>query len=214
MSDLHGLLPQVDHKIDTICICGDIVPLNIQRDIEESWNWFNTEFEVWVNNLPCKYVVLIAGNHDFFLQVEDVQNRITSNKIYYLQNSSVELEGIKFYGMPYCPNLSKWAFYAPDMILKSYCDHMEMADILLVHCPPKYKTQGVVLEKTFNYGRDFGNIFLTNPILKNKYQYVISGHIHSGNHGIDMLDETACVNVSLLDENYRYKYKPFEFYII
>lgn len=39
-SDLHGDLPDLSsYKADLLCICGDVMPLNIQRKTLESLFW-------------------------------------------------------------------------------------------------------------------------------------------------------------------------------
>lgn len=68
ISDLHGLLPKDLPQGDVLCICGDIVPLEYQRDLVQSIAWFCLEFVPWTDSLPYKKVIFVAGNHDFFLE--------------------------------------------------------------------------------------------------------------------------------------------------
>ena len=65
ISDIHGYLPDDIEPCDVVCICGDIMPLNIQRDFAESISWLAGPFQAWALNLPCKKVIMIWGNHDF-----------------------------------------------------------------------------------------------------------------------------------------------------
>ena len=46
ISDLHGNLPSPDifDAGDVLCICGDIVPLDFQRDMIKSIAWFCMKF--------------------------------------------------------------------------------------------------------------------------------------------------------------------------
>ena len=91
--------------------------------------------------------------------------------------------------------------------------------MLLTHCPPKYGKQGVVLQKNnWNVGKDFGCEELQTAIekkfaFKDKTTWVISGHIHSGNHKLENNWFVKYVNVSLKDEDYEPTYKYFEFEI-
>ena len=64
ISDLHGTLPEIKEEADILLIAGDIMPLQTQRDMEESEMWFKDSFLPWTDSLPIKYVVLVGGNHD------------------------------------------------------------------------------------------------------------------------------------------------------
>lgn len=73
ISDLHGHLPNPNEMPDgdVLCICGDIVPLNIQRDTLRSLAWFYLDFIPWTDSLPYEKVLIIAGNHVLFLETSD-----------------------------------------------------------------------------------------------------------------------------------------------
>ena len=68
ISDIHGNLIENIPECDVLCICGDVVTLNAQRNIEASKHWWETKFIKWVDKLPCKKVIIIPGNHDFYLE--------------------------------------------------------------------------------------------------------------------------------------------------
>lgn len=63
-SDLHGNLPIIQ-ECEVLLLCGDIVPLYMQRNIPQSEKWLKTEFAEWVVGLPCKVVYMVGGNHEF-----------------------------------------------------------------------------------------------------------------------------------------------------
>ena len=67
ISDIHGDLPIID-PCDVLCICGDIVPLEIQRNYTKSVAWLAGRFVNWCEELDCEKVIIIAGNHDFVFQ--------------------------------------------------------------------------------------------------------------------------------------------------
>ena len=128
-SDPHGYLPKVKDfpECDVVCIAGDICPLDVQRDLVESVSWFLLTFKPWAESLPCKKVIFIGGNHDFFLwNIGLIANNTgssvikkllgqykSSSKLIYLQDSSYEFEGKRFYGTPWIAQLVNWAFYLP-----------------------------------------------------------------------------------------------------
>ena len=53
LSDLHGILPEIKEECNVYLICGDIVPLKMQRNIPQSEKWLKTEFAEWIINLQC-----------------------------------------------------------------------------------------------------------------------------------------------------------------
>lgn len=66
LSDLHGtLLPGEDYfePCELVCLCGDIVPLNVQANSRKTRQWLINEFKPWCESLPCDKVIFIAGNH-------------------------------------------------------------------------------------------------------------------------------------------------------
>ena len=64
ISDLHGRvdLSELKIKADVLCIAGDFIPLYIQRNIQKSIEWINSEFIPWLNKLDVECVLLISGN--------------------------------------------------------------------------------------------------------------------------------------------------------
>lgn len=216
LSDLHGCLPVLD-SCDLVLICGDTVPTTeIQRNSDDSKKWFKTEFAEWVRVLPCKKVVFIAGNHDYWLErmgVEKFEQFIfdcgLSDKWIYLKDSSYIYDGFHIYGTPWCTGPVGWAFIDPS---GSHYNDIPDCDILLVHQPPHFCNIGVSLE--YSNIPNFGSIELTEAIKKRKnVNYVFCGHIHSGDHKenimhLDNGKECKMYNVSIKDERYIPAYPP------
>ena len=65
--------------------------------------------------------------------------------------------------------------------------------------------------ETYPNGIPAGNIYLFDEIVEKKPKYVLSGHIHSGDHVLQEYAGTKYANVSILDESYSIKYKPLTF---
>lgn len=221
ISDIHGDLIDIP-SCDILCISGDIVPLKVQRSIEESSDWLMNIFYPKLLEMPCKHVIMIWGNHDFIGQkfynfgyTGEYQSELLfgkNSKVHILLDESIEIEGIKIYGTPWVPELDKWAFYGASEFLRYKFNNIpEDTNILLTHCPPKFGTQGVVLQKMFgNYMKNFGCQELYDVIKSKNFKelYVISGHIHSGCHDFEEENGIKYINVSLKDENYEITYKP------
>lgn len=188
ISDTHGYLPKLQ-PCDVVVMCGDILPLNIQRNYEASLAWLSGPFQSWALNLDCKKVIFIAGNHDFVFEqlyndhvhvmgrmaphstLQFTPERICDTlfqmdntydpKLIYLCDGSYVYQGVKFYGTPWCPSLRNWAFYGDKEQLIDKFNKIEFdTDVLITHCPPKYGLQGVVLETNWNYMNDFGCVEL------------------------------------------------------
>lgn len=214
ISDLHGYLPEIG-PCDVVCICGDIIPLDCQGSSEKSAAWIGNEFSKWADSLPCTKVLVIAGNHDFYLEYAE-KIPWNSPKIVYLKDSSVEIDGKVFYGTPWIPSLYRWAFYKPSEELKAIFNKIPdtQIDVLMSHTPPAVASVGRVLQPCWNVGRDFGCVELAEAIKKRpNIKYSVSGHVHSGDHHPVTVGNTTFVNVSVKDEDYQPIYLPFEFKI-
>ena len=246
ISDIHGYLPELP-ECDVVCICGDILPLHIQKNYEASLAWLSGPFQSWALNLNCKKVIFIAGNHDFVFETlhnSEVHtcgqhsiyphsklcftpDRICNTlfqmdndydpKLIYLCDNFFKYEGVMFYGTPWCPSLSNWAFYGDNKYLLDRFNKISFdTDVLLTHCPPKYGLQGVVLENNWNYMSDFGCVELQqvlDELFADRDMWVLSGHIHSGKHDVEKYNNIKYRNVSLKDEDYEVSFEPFVFEI-
>jgi Icc-related predicted phosphoesterase len=241
LSDLHGYLPEITERVDIVIIPGDIVDLYYQNSTYKSISWFNRIFVPWALDLPCDKVVIIAGNHDFFFQrivenkfagknigIDDpseyrnyiesesswvVQDElILPKKIVYLQDSLFSYGGKTFYGTPWCPDLSRWAFYkSSDDLKKAFNRIPENVDVLITHTPGKnVNDTGVSLQRLDK--PEYGSQELTDAVIEKKPKWWFVGHVHSGNHTITDFYGTNVVNVSIKDEGYEaiYGYNVYE----
>ena len=213
ISDLHGALPKIE-ECNVVFICGDIFPLEIQRINKECETWMNGEFADWIDSLPCEKVIIIPGNHDFFYErmgYEKIIKIINNNpnlkdKLIYLKDNSVEIEGLKIYGCPWCTGPWGWAFI--DAEGKKY-EEIPDCDILLTHQLPRIKQLGCSYPGTI-YEENWGSEKLKQKIFSKKIRYNFCGHIHTGTHGGVIIPEceTKFYNVSIKDEDYKVSFKP------
>ena len=221
LSDMHGQLNVKVEPCDIVIICGDIIPLGIQRFMTASQMWIEDTFIKWCNNLPCEHVFFIGGNHDFFLEeFNDKVKEIFSKeeKITYLNCEFAEYNGKTIYGTPLCHKFYDWAFMPPDKeqdkIFKKALKEGKKIDILMAHDAP-YGTSDVLLQKDCPWanGEHIGSEPLKKFVEKAQPTLVLHGHLHSTNHEKEMLGDSEVYNVSLLDENYRMVYNPQYFTI-
>jgi Icc-related predicted phosphoesterase len=225
-SDIHGDLITVKEKCDVVVIAGDIVPLYIQSNMVDSYEWFKHVFLPYIEKLPCKHVVLVPGNHDIWFdekiweklfQFENAPNVPTvenilkdyKGKLIYLKDSGVELDGVKFWGSPWITNLPRWAFNLTKEQQKEKFQLIPKdTDVLVTHTPP-FGEVGTVQQDCWNKGRNFGSEALKEVLMEEDCQIkvCISGHIHSGSN-IERINNTTCYNVSQKDESYNIHRKP------
>ena len=212
-SDFHGTLLDYQWECDVFCICGDTFPLRIQWKKKKCEYWLRQEFIPWTNKLKCKHVLLIAGNHDFYFEktlIDDIHLIFKGTKITYLENDSINIDGVTFYGTPYCHQFGEWAFMRDDERLKIIFQNIpEHVDILLSHDAP-YGVSDICFEYApWNSGSHLGCQPLREEVERAQPKYLLHGHLHSSNHEEELLGETKVRCVSLLDEKYEPAYEYF-----
>lgn len=215
ISDLHGLLPEIP-ECDILIIGGDICPAT-NHSISFQSHWLNHDFAEWLESIPAKHVIGIAGNHDLIFEKQP-ELVPASLKWKYLQDSSIEIEGFKIYGTPWQIFFCDWAFNAPEeddqevFLAQKYSQIPLDTDIIISHGPP------------FGYGdmtrngTTTGSQALLSRIRKVCPKLVVTGHIHEahGEYGL-ILDRNntghyiPIINASLLDDRYRHVYPHIEF---
>ena len=221
ISDLHGFLIDYIEPRELVLICGDIVPLYMQRNKPQCEKWLKTVFADWIKSLPCKKVVFTAGNHDFVFENRDFlwNNSVikfpTEGKAEFLDNSHLDYlsdEGkvYRIYGTPACHEFGNWAFMYSDEKLEEIYSHIPgNCDILISHDAPALNDCGMIPPGRWSSTPiNAGNEVLAKAIIDKKPKYAFCGHIHEGNHWLLDAGETKTANVSILDDSYDINYEP------
>lgn len=204
ISDIHGNLLNNIPECDVLCIAGDVITLNAQRNFDASEYWWKNRFVPWIMKLPCKKVLVVPGNHDIYLEYLYNEDRweefcdymavITRGKLYFLIDKTFEYGEIKFYGTPWIDPIvfqeNKWAFQVKDYKKDNPYSKIPNCDVLITHDSP------------------FKNKHL-NISAQNKCNYHLFGHWHEGYYE----PLKGKYNCSRLDDYYSLK-KKFEFPII
>jgi len=170
-------------------------------------DWEVKEFVEWYASLPFKNKIMIAGNHDFLFEKEpDVAKDILINlgpEIIYLNDSGVEIEGLKFWGSPVTPWFHNWAFNRLEHEIEHHWNIIpEDTNVLITHGPP-YLT----LDSTKN-GLRVGCSVLSERISELKDLKIHAfGHIHEA-AGVVEKNGVIYVNASILDFYYDAKNSP------
>jgi Icc-related predicted phosphoesterase len=213
VSDLHGQLPATLPECDLLAVAGDICPTS-NHDPRYQVEWLRGIFTPWIKEQPAKHKVLIAGNHDFIFAGN---RRLVPGDLgcIYLEDSGVELDGLKVWGSPWQPVFHDWAFNACEETLKAkWALIPDDTDLLVLHGPPRGYGDLVpprriaeAHEELRPEGIRTGSPSLLQRIKQVKPRAAVFGHIHEG-HGIYDLDGIILANVSMVDGHYRPIHAP------
>src|SRR5271156_4214435 len=144
ISDTHNLQDKITIPDGDILIhAGDLTMGGRPAEIAKAGQW--------LRSLLHPYKIVIAGNHDWLFQKRPMQAKaliseeptvegrdILDPSIVYLQDSAVEVMGLKFYGSPWQPFFYDWAFNVTRGQLHKYWDLIPSGlDVLITHGPPK-----------------------------------------------------------------------------
>ena len=181
LSDTHGAhrrmgkLPEADVLVHS----GDFTMTGSEAEAIDFMNWFC--------DLPQKHKIFICGNHDECLYDANIDG--LDGNVHYLYNSGVEIEGIKFYGIP--------LFMEDSMFGKQNRFYEKIpggTDVLITHCPP----YGIL---DFDLDRNWRSEELLAAVTKLSPHVHLFGHIHK-NHGIEHIGSTIYSNVAIMNDDY------------
>lgn len=205
ISDTHG--QHMDLQIpdaDFLIHCGDFSSHGTYLDAVKFVNWFGAQ--------PHKHKIFIAGNHDLFFEKGNPSDinmffNTMPQDVYYLNDSGIELEGIKFWGSPVQPRFFNWAFNRDSDEIQKHWDRVpEDTDVLITHGPAKFRVD----EAPRNYGRP--NVHVGCPKLLDRIKIIkpalhLCGHIHYS-YGDCYQDGVHHINASICNESYAPINKP------
>lgn len=186
---------------DVLLHCGDFTHRGTHGEIKD--------FNDWIGSLPHRYKVVIAGNHDLCMDAVEydanwktafrhteyndpnVSRELLTNATY-LENRSLVIDGVKFYGSPMTPpipgrtmafNVAR-GFAAQQHWAKVPAD----VDVLVTHGPPNG-----ILDKTVTGLRVGDEALLKEVVSRVRPRFHVFGHIHEA-YGVTRVGKTAFVN--------------------
>lgn len=165
-------------------------------------------FVEWFSQMPVKHKIFISGNHDFFWEKADaidINKMLEGKGLIYLNDSGVEVDGVKFWGSPIQPWFHNWAFNRlPGEDIKKHWDLIpEGTDVLITHGPPKF-----ILDAVIRDSENVGCPTLRDQIFfRIKPKVHVFGHIHEG-YGTHEESGVIFINASSLNEHYELVNKP------
>jgi Icc-related predicted phosphoesterase len=166
----------VPYDIDMIIHSGDCSnprdPYNNEPEVRDFIDWFKM--------IPVKYKIYVAGNHDTSIEKKLVTKKDFEDAgIIYLENESVTIEGINFFGSPHTPQFGQWAFMKDRVKLERFWRMAipEDTDVVITHGPPRG-----VLDKSYDRNHNMescGDKSLLDRVLEIQPAYCLFGHIHN-----------------------------------
>lgn len=188
LSDTHGChrrlrdLPEADVVIHS----GDFTMNGSEAEAIDFMNWFC--------DLPYRYKIFICGNHDDCLYEAYIDG--LDDNVNYLCNSGIEIEGLKFYGVP---------MFMEDCITdrqsRNYASIPNDTEVLITHSP----AYGILdFDDDINYGSE--EILEIIPILHNLKAHLF-GHIHARN-GIMEQNGVIFSNGAIMNADYTILIRP------
>ncbi len=203
ISDTHTLHYKMVHELpegDILIHAGDIGTRGKKHEVED--------FNAWLGFIKDKYryIIVIAGNHDFYFEENKSARNLITNAIY-LENEEVVIDGIKFYGSPVSPWFHDWAFnrHRGDDIRKYWDAIPDDVNVLIVHGPSAYVNDKVNENRG---GENVGCVDLAARMLELKdMKLFVCGHIHE-EYGTTTEDGVTYVNASICNASYEPINKP------
>lgn len=181
LSDTHGChhrlrdLPEADVAVHS----GDFCMVGTEAEAINFLNWFC--------DLPYRHKIFICGNHDDCLYGANIGG-LDAN-VHYLCNSGVEIDGVKFYGVP---------MFMGDCVTSRQQRNIARipadTDVLITHSPP----HGIL---DHDDGINYGSQELLERLAAVQPRLHLFGHIHI-EHGITKIAGTTYSNGAIMNSNY------------
>lgn len=181
LSDTHGAHHRLGEmpSADVLVHSGDFTMTGSEKEALDFMEWFC--------DLPYAHKIFICGNHDECLYGANIEG-LDSN-VSYLCNSGIELDGMKFYGVPMfmndCINETQ---------LRNYENIPSDTDILITHSP----AWGIL---DFDDGINYGSEDLLSRLPNLKLKAHLFGHIHA-QHNIMNIGGTLYSNGAIMNSDY------------
>lgn len=194
ISDTHSLhrrIPEIPDG-DVLIHAGDSLGQGTLENIEDLNDWLGT--------LPHRHKLVIAGNHDWAFQNDPEKARAILTHAIYLEDSGVEIDGIRFWGSPWSPTFMHWAFMLDrgEPLNEKWQRIPDDTDVLITHVPPHGMGDEAISSFTAQH---VGCRDLMIRLHQLNLQAHIFGHIHEG-YGTYLFRDMHVVNASTCNMRY------------
>ncbi len=187
LSDTHGChrrlrdLPDADVVVHS----GDFCMVGSESEALDFLNW--------LCDLPYRHKIFICGNHDDCLYGANIDG--LDDNVHYLCNSAIEIDGLKFYGVP---------MFMGDCVTerqsRNYARIPSDTDILITHSP----AYGIL---DFDDNINYGSPELLDKIATLQLRAHLFGHIHA-QHGMKDTTGTIYSNGAIMNVDYTILNQP------
>lgn len=181
LSDTHGCHHRLRNlpEADVVVHSGDFTMNGSEDEAIDFMNWFC--------DLPYAHKIFICGNHDDCLYGANI-NGLDPN-VHYLCNSAVEIDGIKFYGVP---------MFMGDCITDRQAKNIAQipadTDVLITHSP----AYGIL---DFDDNINYGDEELLTKVMEVHPHIHLFGHIHA-QYGITTEHGITFSNGAIMNADY------------
>lgn len=201
ISDTHNKYKQLNDVLpvaDVIVHCGDLTSMGYTHELRNFINWYE-------GLVQYDHKIFIAGNHDWGFETYGLQSRaLVPKNITYLEDSGVEIYGLKFYGSPVSKHFYNWAFNRdPEILQNHWAAIPDDTDVLITHTMP-YQTLDYVPYKASHEGCPY----LREEVFHRVKPLVsVGGHMHES-YGVKVINDITFINASVLNGKYNLTNKP------
>ena len=181
LSDTHNCHHRLRNlpEADVVVHSGDFCMVGTEREAIDFLNWSC--------DLPYKHKIFICGNHDDCLYGANIDG--LDNNVHYLCNSAIEIDGVKFYGVP---------MFMGDCITdrqsRNYANIPSDTDVLITHSP----AYGIL---DFDDGINYGSEEILTKLSVLHLKAHLFGHIHA-QHGVVKNDGVIFSNGAIINADY------------
>ena len=206
ISDTHSYHRQVDVPPgDVFVCCGDITFKGELKIVED--------FCAWMKILPHRHKICIFGNHEVGFEHgskrEPAIKMIKDAGAHYLEDSGIEIEGLKCYGSPITKRFFDWEFNrSPGAEILRHWDMIpENTELLFTHGQP-YGINDLA-PRGFGEFEHVGDTDLLARVKQlPKLKAYIGGHLHTPGGTQTTIDGVIYANAAICTEQYKPTNKP------
>jgi Icc-related predicted phosphoesterase len=190
LSDTHMLHRRLDVPAgDVLVHSGDFTGKGTVEDYDDVFDW--------LDSMPHKHKVLVAGNHDsLFQQFAKMIRKRVPKSITYLEDSGTTLDGLSFWGSPWTPGYPWMAFTyrAIERRESPWTSVPDDTDVLITHGPPHS-----ILDRNYS-GQRIGDVALYKRVEVVRPKLHLFGHVHDQNGEMSRFG-TRFVNAAVGDDD-------------
>jgi Icc-related predicted phosphoesterase len=156
----------------------------------------------WFSRQQVDLVLAIGGNHDFEIERRSRASRPVFSHAVYLEDRCYEYQGCTFYGAPWTPELSGWAFFQDGKTMREkWASVPSGIDVLITHTAPYG-----ILDRN-RHGRSLGCRDLLDRLPVIRPRLHVFGHNHAS-AGAARIGPTLHVNASMVNSRCAISQKP------